>query len=117
MPYDAPQARFVPLPELVERAMENMLDTETPRQRYVRQQWESAFAAARVALDALRDILPLDRDVMTSECLRAMRGALSHVERAYECLDGCSGEMMGEAMLDVLAGRITRHEQLEGALR
>lgn len=110
---DPPAHRFVPDPELVARAHNRMLKYETHGKRFVRQRWEEAFAATRVALTALREIYPVDHSELGEEEAIQMRLAHDSIMDAYEGLDQMSESMLGGLMNDVLRGRVTDPELFE----
>lgn len=111
--YDPVAQRFIPDRELVARVQRHMLANESEPERFVRQQWEAAFGATRVALDALRAIYPLERDAMDDETRLALDEALVAVESAYVHLDDCAENILGALILAVLRGRVTTHESLD----
>lgn len=94
--YDKPQQRPEPDREIMARAHNLMMASETPQQRYVRQQWECAMGASRVALDAWRRIWPVEASDSLSEggCEKA-KTAEGALEVAYVSLDKLSDEMEG----------------------
>jgi hypothetical protein len=100
-------------PDLISRAQRHMLDTETPRMRYLRQHCEDALGALRVTMDCLREVCPLDLDVLTTGHGELLISALDFVEGAYVKLDELSPVLLGVVMDDVQAGRISTHEQLD----
>lgn len=109
--------RHRPDPELVARAQRHMMmmedETRYPGHRHVRQKYEEAFAAIRVALDALREIYPIDRALLPDRVNKELVGALDWTLRAYEGLDSISEEMLGEIMHGVLIGEIDSHRRLD----
>jgi hypothetical protein len=57
-PYDEPVTRPKPERQALALALIDLRESESPLDRYVRQQWETTAAAALVALDAWRKIWP-----------------------------------------------------------
>jgi hypothetical protein len=109
--------KFVPDPELAARAQRDQMAEEaeqwSPPQRYVRQQYEHAFAAVRVALDAARRIFP-------SELQSTPESARQHMEDLTDLLTSC--HMLCDAMADsfytgsvlkVQRGFAVTHEDLD----
>lgn len=105
--YDAPQdKRPEPDREIMARAHNYLIATETPQQRYVRQQWECAMAATKVALDAWRRIWPIEAaDSLSENGQVHARAASNELEEAYFSLDSLAEEMEG-----------VRHEANRGAI-
>lgn len=111
--WDIPQNRPEPDKELMARAHNLMLATETPQQRYVRQQWECAMAASRVALDAWRRVWPLEAaDSLTEDGQDRARDVESALAAAYFRLDSLSEELDG-LRHEVQTGGITSHDLAE----
>jgi cytochrome c-type biogenesis protein CcmH/NrfF len=105
----------MPDPELVTRAYNHMRAAEEMlggNHHFVRQRWEDAFGAVRVAMDLLREIYPRERDTMNERTATDISMALTCLQGAFERLDQCSADMLGDLMHDVLTGRIVTHEQL-----
>jgi hypothetical protein len=114
--YDPPVQRFKPDAELVSRAQRFLMgyeDSTTSRVRFIRQRWEEALGATRVAMDALREIYPVDADALEPTDQKVLSVALSGVTTAYMALDRLSRVMLGEVMHDVLVGRITTQAELD----
>lgn len=108
--------RFKPDPEIVARAQRDLMDTEDEagrNVRFVRQKWEETFGATRVALAALREIYPSDRQQVSEETRAALGLALDDLTSAWAALDDCSSEMLGATMQRVLAGEIRTHAHLD----
>lgn len=108
--------RFRPEPSLVARAQRYMMQIEDetdPGVRFVRQRWEEAFAAVRVATEALREIFPSERHRVDERTYRNLGVALGHVTRAWTALDDCSGDLLGDTMQNVLLGYVDDHEELD----
>lgn len=103
---------FVPDRELVARAQREMMARETPGHRMVRQRWEEALGANRVALAALREIYPSHRTYLTNHGNQQLDRALDRITEAFGLLDDLAPEILGEIMHDVLTGRITTHDEL-----
>lgn len=94
--FDPPQGRPEPDRELLARAHNYLISTETPMQRYVRQQWEVAMASSRVALDAWRRIYPIEAADALSEGGRTLASEVDNaLSRAYLALDTLADELEG----------------------
>lgn len=114
--HDPIEPRLVPDVQLLARACNYMLGQEAQAgglQRYVRQHYEDAFGAIRVAMDILREIYPRERDAMSDTARNRISRALACLQGAYECLDDVSVDMLGPVMHGVLTGVLTTHEQLD----
>jgi hypothetical protein len=107
--------RFVPDPTLVHRAHNLLLEQEEgrPTQRYLRQQWDAAFGAVRVAMDALRDIWPLEARQLGEPAQLFLHQALDDVENAYHSLDSIAEVMVGDLMVAIQNGEICTHEEFD----
>lgn len=108
--------KFKPDEELLARAQRHMKAEEgdaSARQIRVRQTWEHALAATRVALDSMREIYPTEIDCLPTDAQVSARDALDAIEEAYASLDAMSEALLGEVMTNVLAGAITSHEALD----
>ena len=111
--HDPVARRFGANPELVAIAHNALLDSEDGRMTFVRQRWEEALGATRVAMDALREFYPIDRDALTEDAFNATDVALDQIECAYASLDSMSDELLGETLTAVLQGLITDRAELE----
>jgi hypothetical protein len=96
--YDPVVQRPEPDRDILARAHGYMLRTQTPMQAYLRQQWEAAISAVRVALDAWRKIWPIEGAEFEAEERLLMTRALDNIEDAYSVLDRLSGKMLGWPM-------------------
>jgi hypothetical protein len=114
--HDPVARRFSPDRELLVRAQRHMIETEGERQRFVRQRWEEAFGAVRVALDALREIWPSERDAMHSVSSRVIGEALDEITTAYAHLDDACEEIVGREMYFVLTGVVKTTEEFDEML-
>lgn len=110
---DLPVARFVPDPELVARAHNLMLESEDHGHRYLRQRWEEAFAATRVALDVFREVVPSEAFQLDEENRADAERALDALTIAYAALDRMSEGILGWPMIGVLRGSVTTGEEFE----
>lgn len=109
-------SRFVPDQALVNRAHNRMLQAEGPLAKFVRQQWDVAFGATRVALDSLREIWPTDTRDLDQDTRVFLMEALQHLEDAYHCLDSVAEAMVGQLVVDVQMGRITSQQDFDNAV-
>jgi hypothetical protein len=118
--YDQLAQRPEPDRSIARRAYALMLTNESEMDAYLRQQWEVAMGAVRVAMDALRRLYPQE---MTN--LRLMSGgdaghdieyALNHIEQAFGHLDAVGKPMLGELMHRATLG-IAAMEDVEAAER
>lgn len=116
--HDPVVRRFAPDRELVARAQRAMMADEDndPVQRYIRQQWEAAFGATRVALDALRSIWPTERLSLSKDDSASLSHAIEDIEAAYTHLDDLTKGMVGEVVADVHRGLILTHHDLDDRL-
>ena len=105
--------RFVPDPELVAYAYNRMRERENRPQAFLRQRWEEAFAAVRVAVAALRDIYPAERAQLDDHDAAVLAEALDLATCAHTNLDCLSDTMLGWLMVDVLHGRVLSREDFE----
>lgn len=105
--------KFAPDPTLVHRAHNMLLDEERedPARAFVRQQWDAAFGATRVAMDALREIWPSEAAQITDGTGRFLVDALNGLEEAYHALDSVAEEMVGDLMVAVQRGRVRTEEE------
>lgn len=105
--FDAPIQRPEPDREVVARAFNDRLSTEAPIEKYVRQQWETAVAATRVAMDAWRDVWPKEvADLTADEELRAIAQEVAQeLEQAFHGLDKLSELMLGTTLYEAQLGR------------
>lgn len=108
---DLPVRRFVPDPTLVARAHNLMLECEDERHRFLRQRWEEAYAATRVALAALREIYPAEADQCEDDDLCSLAAASHGLDIAYTNLDRLSEGILGWQMVGVLRGAIATHDE------
>lgn len=86
-----------------------------PSRAFIRQRWDEAFAGVTVALAALREIYPFERDGMVPDNASLIEEALAHVERVYELLDDCAEDMTSELVQNVQTGVIRNQEQFDGS--
>lgn len=107
--------RFVPDRELVAVAFNAMMEGEDQRDAFVRQHWEAAFGAVRVALDAVRAVWPVEQSYMDDPV--AWERATRYLEDAYTQLDILSEEMLGQTLFRVMSGDITTPDHLADTLR
>jgi hypothetical protein len=105
--------KFVPDPELVAYAYNQMRERERHSQTFLRQRWEEAFAAVRVALAALREVYPAERAQLDDHEAGLCDEALDLITCAHAQLDGLSDTMLGWQMVDVLHGRILSREDFD----
>lgn len=106
--YDVPVSRRPEPPkEILVRAQRHMLDHETDLQAYVRQHWETAFSALRVAMDAWRTIVPLELDSFTAQGRDEAERAIGKIISAYMALDLLSEEVLGPVMYQAQRGNLT----------
>ena len=111
--WDKTQSRPEPDKELMNRAHNLMLKTETPMQRYVRQQWECAMGATSVALDAWRRVWPQEAsDSLHPEEWREAQEAELHLGIAYLALDRLS-EALGGVRYQCEVGLVASDELAE----
>lgn len=108
--------RFIPDAELVARAQRALMEDESPRERFVRQRWEHALGAARVAMDELREIWPSCADVLPGDGGIELRAAHSTAEELVRILDELDEKVLGSAVCGVLNGAFTTHEELDHLL-
>jgi hypothetical protein len=114
--YDPVVQRPEPDRDILARAHVYMIRTQTPMQAYLRQQWETAISAIRVALDAWRRVWPIEgMEFESGDRVLATR-ALTNIEGAYNLLDHLSRTMLGDAMDAAQRGEMTIAE-LEGLER
>lgn len=106
--YDATIDRPQVDPEILSRARDGRLAEETPMERYLRQQWEVATAAARVALDALRRMWPLEAaHLQESDGAYEIEAALVHATKLSEHLALAAKDVIGDLMYEAEMGRGT----------
>lgn len=105
--HDPYAERFRPDPELLAIAHNQMLKEEMAPHRFVRQRWEEALGALRVALPTVREVFPSEGSAMPPGMLECLRSAERHLEEAFIELDSLAEEMLGEAMTRVLDGTLT----------
>jgi hypothetical protein len=82
-------------------------------QRFVRQRYEDAFGAVRVALGLLREIYPCYREAVGPRARESIRLALRCLEETYVNLDDASIVILGSVAHKVLTGEIDSHAQLD----
>lgn len=114
--YDPIVQRHVPAPGLVHRAFNMLLDRETEQERLVRQHWDAAFGAVKVAMDSLREVWPVDAADVGGNVSSALSEALRLTEDAYAALDGIALEMVGPLLVLVHRGHIKTEEQFDAYL-
>lgn len=98
--------------DIIERALAVTNRTHTQMERYVREEWEAALGATRVALDAVRRLWPLEQDALTERDFGCLEGVAGDLGRAYAQLDGMSEDMLGKLLNDACAGRLDAAEIL-----
>jgi hypothetical protein len=105
--HDPVRSRPQPDREILVRAHAHMLRTQTPMQAYLRQQWEAAISAIRVALDAWRTLWPVEGMEFEPDERALMIRAAVNIEAAYNLLDSLSGTMLGVVMDAAGRGELT----------
>jgi hypothetical protein len=114
--YDEPAHRPEPNEEIARRAHALMLAGESVMEKYLRQQWEVATAAVRVAMDALRKLYPEEMPSLRGmgdpgdDAAHEVEFALNHIEQAFVHLDGASEPMLGELMHRATLGLASKEE-------
>ncbi len=115
--YDPVIPKFVPDPELMARCQREQMAQEkeswSQGQRYVRQQYETAFAATRVAFDAVRAIWPIEADSLHEDAHARMQHVLTTLTDTYRMLDEMAVDFYSMPLLRVQRGFITTHEELD----
>lgn len=99
--------------ELLARVTNEMLARESHEHKFMRQRWEHALGASRVALDALREIWPAYRHRLSDQEGREVKSALEHAEALLLRLNDLDAVMLGEDVIGVLRGEITTVSDLE----
>lgn len=107
--------RFQPDSGLLAQAQRHMMEQESDAERYLRQQWEAALGASRVAMDSLRAIWPADRRLLNDDDAFRLETALGHAESLVAGLDELDEAILGEVVAAVLAGRVTTQKSLDAA--
>jgi hypothetical protein len=105
--HDPVRSRPQPDREILVRAHAHMLRTQTPMQAYLRQQWEAAISAIRVALDAWRTLWPVEGMEFEPDERALMIRVAVNIEAAYNLLDHLSGTMLGVVMDSAQRGELT----------
>lgn len=108
--------RFRPPSGLLAQAQRHMMEQESDAERYLRQQWEAALGASRVAMDSLRAIWPADRRLLNDDDAFRLETALGHAESLVAGLDELDEAILGEVVAAVLAGRVTTQKSLDAAI-
>lgn len=112
--------RPIPDSDLARRAHDLQRMGETEMHRHLREEWEAAIGGARVAMDALRTIWPVDADHLPPYCSDAIAQAHKYAETLYATLDTIAPSMAGDLMYSVLtfnpdaAQEIERQERQRG---
>jgi len=104
---------FKPDDELLARALSRMMREETMAHRFLRQRYEHASCALRVALDSLRDIYPTATGALPEESCNAIGYAMSLAEGAYVELDRIAEAIFGATVVGIMRGTITTEEELD----
>lgn len=73
----------------------DLLSMESPREKWVRQQWEVATSATKVALDAVRLLHPAQGDHFPEEEFERLARASAHLASVAADLDKCKETLMG----------------------
>ena len=106
--HDPPLSRRPePAREIMVRAHRHMLQTETPQECWLRQGWETTISAVRVALDAWRELWPVDGAQMERDVAAHAAVISTELENLYHRLDGLSRNMLGDVMQDAQMGHLT----------
>ncbi len=105
--------RPAPDQEIIERALKVTNHEQDQMQRYLREEWEAALGATRVALDVVRRLWPLEQYHFDDEEFDALEGLASDFGRAYATLEGMSAEMLGDLLNDACNGTLGEARLLE----
>lgn len=110
--YDPPQQTPQPDREVLMIARNRMLADESPKERYVRQQWEVAFSATKVAMDAWRQAYPeFVMDLVPADVTPLPGQIMELLEGLYQSLDALSAALNTEEVCLAEGGSLTREEQ------
>lgn len=106
--YDPIVQRPEPEREVLVRAHAYMRRTETPMEQYLRQQWQAAMSATRVALDAWRSVWPIEVEGNLDDDEQKTAGyIMAALEQSYQRLDSLSRRMLGDVMYSAQLGQMT----------
>ena len=98
-PHDPEVQRPVPDREAVALAMTDMRDGENQIRTYIRQQWEAALGANKVALDAWRRVWPGETRFHFPVAMHdTVREIDEHLAQASFLLDSLAPELLGETL-------------------
>ena len=106
---DPPSPPYRPDPDRLAEAHNRLMhwerDGHRQHLRHVRQRWEEALGASRVALAAVRDLYPMELEVLSDKGGSRIARAHRSLQEAVIELDLMSRELLGDEMVDVLVGR------------
>lgn len=108
--------RFQPDPHLVARAQRHMMEQESDAHRFMRQQWEAALGASRVAMDSLRAIWPSEAHLLDSGDAADLELALHSAEAVVAGLDAIEVAVLGGAVTAVLRGEVVTQAALDALI-
>jgi hypothetical protein len=110
-PYDEPVRRPKPERDALALALTDLRDGESPLERYVRQEWETAAAATLVALGAWRKIWPNEtRYSLSEDEWETARRIELLLAEANHLLSTLSPTMLGPVADAVAQGDMTADE-------
>jgi hypothetical protein len=104
-PHDPQVQRPIPDQEAVALGMTDLFAGESQLHRYIRQQWEAATGANKVALDAWRRVWPGEtRYGLRADDQETAAKIEKHLAMADYLLDTLTSDMVGDVLDDVLQG-------------
>lgn len=101
--------RPVPDEAIIRRALRLREATETPMERFLREEYDALAGAARVGMDAARKLWPLEIDHLPPIPISGVVGwgeILRHFEKTYELLDRVGDKVFGELLTLAYLGRL-----------
>lgn len=107
-----PTHRPIPDENLIKRAFRVLEHAETPMQKYLRDEHTAMISAARIGMDAARNLWPVDGDHIPASAKGGLVKVHELFEEAYSWLDSMAIEFHGELVHSALLGEDIR-ERLE----
>jgi hypothetical protein len=103
-PSSAAAGRPVPDENLVKRAFKVLEATETPMEKYLREEHNAMIAVARIGMDSARKIWPVELDHLPPDLHPVMAKTHQIFEEAYMTLDTISSHFHGSLVQAALLG-------------
>lgn len=98
------EGRPVPDEGIIRRALRVRERTESPMERYIRDEHAAMIGAARIGMDAARKLWPIEKDHLPV-ANAAWGEILKSFEQTYLMLDGLAEIVHGDLVQDALLGK------------